>query len=202
MEDSDDLTPSQRDNVKMIVSSGRLLRHIVDDVLDYSKLESGAMEVDIKQANLQDVLIESVGGIESSAVTKRRNISIKTDFDPRLLPEFETDSRRLQQILYNLLSNAVKFSNENGTVEVEAKLVSGNGYDGDGDGQKDWIKRILRISVKDFGKGIERAEFENIFHPFTQTKTGISNIEGGTGLGLSVSLTMSGCWFAFRRIRD
>ena len=188
--DNSDLSPQHRDNVKMIVSSGKLLRHIVDDVLDYSKLESGAMEVDIKEANLEEILIDSVNAMASSAVTKKRDIAIKTFYDANLLPELTTDSRRLQQILYNLLSNACKFSREGGSVEVSAKLVE---VDTTPDPEvempawSDNAKTLLRLCVKDYGKGIEKKEFENIFHPFTQTKSGISNTEGGTGLGLSIT---------------
>ena len=122
MEDID-LSPQNPENVKMIISSGKLLCHIVDDVLDYSKLESGLMEVDIKEANLQEILIDSVNSMASSPITKKRNISINTFYNTRLLPEIMTDSRRLKQILYNLLSNAVKFSREGSTVELSANLV-------------------------------------------------------------------------------
>jgi two-component system sensor histidine kinase/response regulator len=187
MEDSD-LKPCEQDNVNMIVGSGKLLRHIVDDVLDYSKLESGAMEVDIKPSNLQDVLVASVDSMTSSSITQKRNISIRTYYDPRLMSDFETDSRRLTQIFYNLLSNAVKFSKEDGVVEMSAKLIDPK-YRNDAETHPDQVasKNILRLTVKDYGKGIDASDFESIFLPFSQTKTGINNTEGGTGLGLSIT---------------
>ena len=189
MEDSE-LSPEHQENVKMIVSSGKLLRQIVDDVLDYSKLESGAMVCDVKEANLEYILTDSVNSLASSYITKKRNISVKTLYDVRLLPNIITDGRRLQQILYNLLSNAVKFSKSGGIVELSvtfSPVESCFATDPAKSLNFDTAKRILRIRVKDYGKGIEQNEFENIFHPFTQTTAGIRNTEGGTGLGLSIT---------------
>ena len=186
--ESSDLSPEHRENVKMIVSSGMLLRHIVDDVLDYAKLESSNMEVDVKEADLQHVLADSVTSMVSSPVAEKRKITIETFFDARLLPRTVTDGRRLQQIMYNLLSNAVKFSKEGGTVELSVHLVDVDSESAEKYQLRlDNVKKILRLTVKDFGKGIEEKEVENIFHPFTQTKAGISNTEGGTGLGLSIT---------------
>ena len=143
------------------------------------------MEVDIKDANLQRLLLDSVTSMASSPIAAKRSITIRTLYDPKLLPDFVTDGRRLQQVLYNLLSNAVKFSASGGNVELTAKLVEIDPQTAVEQQLKlENAKRILRMSVKDYGKGIEAKEFESIFHPFAQTKTGISNTEGGTGLSL------------------
>ena len=103
MEESEDLNPLQRDSMRMIVSSGDLLRAVVDDVLDYSKLESGNVDVEIKRSNLQQTLGSLVHSVEMRGLAT--DVKIRTHYD-RLIPEFvKTDTRRVQQILYNLLGS-------------------------------------------------------------------------------------------------
>ena len=104
----------------MIVSSGDLLLTVVNDVLDYSKLESGNVEIDVRRSNLQETLNAIVHSIQTKAASKQ--ISLRTYFDPAV-PEFcHTDSQRLQQILYNLLGNAIKFSPTDSPVELGVLL--------------------------------------------------------------------------------
>jgi CheY-like chemotaxis protein len=106
----------------MIVTSGDLLLTVVNDVLDFSKLQSGNVEIDIRQTNLQETLDTVVHSIDSTA--RDRNITVKTTYDATV-PEFlETDGPRLQQILYNLLGNAIKFSGDGGLVELRIELDS------------------------------------------------------------------------------
>jgi signal transduction histidine kinase/CheY-like chemotaxis protein len=115
------LNPYQQDSLKMIVTSGDLLLTVVNDVLDYSKLESGNVDIDIRRSNLQEVLDAVVHSIAQKS--KSRNLSVNTFYD-NTVPEFvHTDNRRLQQILYNLLGNAIKFSHEGGSVELHVKLI-------------------------------------------------------------------------------
>lgn len=167
-----ELNPMQRESMEMIVSSGKLLRQIVDDVLDYSKLESGNAEVLVKKVNLQETLNAVVHLIKTSRVTTEKELDVVTLYDP-LLPEVvDTDSRRIQQILYNLLGNAIKFSCEKGRVEFGVKVVN---------------KAVLSFTIKDYGKGIEEKDYGKIFEPFRQTETGLSNASGGTGLGLAIT---------------
>lgn len=120
LQDSE-LSPMQVDSVKMIVSSGELLLAVVNDVLDYSKLESGNVEIDIQRRNLQDTLNSVVHSVESKAQSK--GISVLTQYDAAIPQFVKTDSHRLQQILYNLLGNAVKFSKDNGVVELRVELI-------------------------------------------------------------------------------
>lgn len=225
-----ELNAMQQESMEMIVSSGKLLRQIVDDVLDCkyfssidrvvrrrcqtldrssqtsldllyllrvqdnhhltlmhhslpiflflfytvdSKLESGNAQVLIQKINLQETLNAVIHLIQTSAVTVDKKLNVITNYDP-LLPEvIHSDSRRIQQILYNLLGNAIKFSSEEGKVEFGVSIVED--------------ARIIRFSVKDFGKGIEEADFGKIFEPFRQTETGLSNATGGTGLGLAIT---------------
>jgi len=190
----------------MIVASGNLLMAVVNDVLDYSKLESGNVDIVLKRSNLQETLNAVVHAIESEGESRR--IKIRTYYDPSICEHINTDCRRLRQILYNLLGNASKFSKDGGVVELhleicssaayrEAKMVGPMSYSpqpvrrldaaviaDDADSIK-----VLKISVKDYGDGIRESEYEEIFNPFRQA----SNAEkadvmyGGTGLGLSIT---------------
>ena len=97
-----DLDPMQEESVKMIVASGQLLSTCVDDVLDFSKLEAGKVEVVIREINLQETLNSVVHSIETKCLS--RGLRLITNFDDPTIPEMvTTDSRRLQQILFNLL---------------------------------------------------------------------------------------------------
>lgn len=190
LEEDETLDLAQRDSVKMIVSSGKLLRHVVDDVLDFSKFVSGNAEIDIRRVNLQDTMANIVTSMTLSPITERKNISLRTFYDP-LVPQYvETDDRRLQQIFYNLLSNAVKFSRENGhvdlSVSVGSRFQAQNQVMANNSPTNNQQRPELRIQIKDYGKGIKESEFDKIFQPFAQTETGITNADGGTGLGLAI----------------
>jgi len=103
MEDSG-LKPSQQESIGMIASSSRLLQSIVDDVLDYSKLQSGNAEVDIKKTDIQKVVADLVNSMRASVIAKKRNVKIRTRFHPSVFRFVDTDGRRLLQILFNLVS--------------------------------------------------------------------------------------------------
>lgn len=120
------LNPYQADSLKMIVTSGDLLLTVVNDVLDYSKLESGNVEIRIQRSNLQETLDAVVHSIIGQKA-RQKNLELLTFYDCNL-PEFiETDKQRLQQILYNLLGNATKFSKEGGAMEFSVKLIEKDG---------------------------------------------------------------------------
>jgi signal transduction histidine kinase len=115
-----ELNSMQEESLRMMITSGDLLVAVVNDVLDYSKLSSGKVDISISRTNLQDTLDAVVHSINLKA--RERRVRVLTVYDAAV-PEFtETDSRRLQQILYNLLGNAVKFSKEGGTVELKLEI--------------------------------------------------------------------------------
>jgi signal transduction histidine kinase/CheY-like chemotaxis protein len=115
------LNPYQEDSLGMIVTSGDLLLTVVNDVLDYSKLESGNVDIDIKKSNFQAALDAVVHAIAQKS--SENDVKVKTYYD-NAIPEFiDTDSRRLQQILYNLLGNAIKFSKDQGAVELHVQII-------------------------------------------------------------------------------
>jgi signal transduction histidine kinase len=119
-----ELSAMQADSLNMIVNSGDLLLTVVNDVLDYSKLESGNVAIEIRRSNLQETLNSFVHSIETKARAKQ--LTVRTFYD-MALPEFvTTDGRRLQQIMYNLLGNAIKFSEEGSEVELHVNLCDAN----------------------------------------------------------------------------
>ena len=173
----DNLDQEQRDFNRMIYTSSELLSAVVDDVLDYSKMESGVFQVDIRPANLQGICATVVLAMRQKNVSK--NVSIVQNYAETLPECIDTDPRRLQQVLYNLLGNAFKFSKKDGKVELSVWDTSDELGLGSG--------RTLFVSVKDYGKGIDPEHFESIFEPFNQASKETQTIYGGTGLGLSIT---------------
>lgn len=145
--------------------------------------------VELQKCSLQDALNAVVRSIEASAQPNR--IKLETHYDATIGDIFETDSRRLQQVLYNLLGNAIKFSKHEGVVELRVQhcFQDGDVLDWDSttrnEGQLE--PRLLRFVVKDYGKGIEKKDFEKIFQPFLQAGAETERIYGGSGLGLAIT---------------
>lgn len=100
------MSPLQKENMKMITASGNLLLNVVNDVLDFSKLATGNLEIDTKRSNLQEALDATVHAIDMKARTQY--LKLHTVYDPQLPEYVETDTHRIQQILFNLLGNAIK----------------------------------------------------------------------------------------------
>lgn len=171
-----DLSEEIKDSVEMITSSGDLLLAVVDDVLDYSKLASGNVETKIHATNLHRTMKAVVSSVNTRA--SQTGVELRTHFAEDLPDQFETDGRRLQQILYNLLGNAVKFGREGKIVEFAVDAISREPDTTDID--------TVRFTVKDFGKGIKTDEMIKIFQPFQQAETNEPS-HGGTGLGLAIT---------------
>jgi len=185
LEDSDGPSMDQMhaDSIRMINTSGELLSAVVDDVLDYAKLESGSFEVDIGLTNLQDCFDSVLYSI--SPKMQEKNIRLRTHYSPTVPVYLETDSRRLQQVLFNLLGNAGKFSKRDSVIDLSVSLIKATSTN---DNNEDSGKRdIVRFSVRDYGKGIDKKDFETIFQPFSQASKETQNVYGGTGLGLSIT---------------
>lgn len=175
---ADVLTPEQLETVEMIASSGDLLLRVVNDVLDYSKLTLGMVDICKEVTPLHPLLKQVLDPVHVKA--RARKITVQTFLDRDLPSYVYTDGRRFQQIVFNLLGNAIKFSRDGGTVELKAtKSVAMAG--------KEHACPRLRIMVKDYGKGIEKSHFDKIFEPFQQANTSVERTHGGTGLGLTVT---------------
>lgn len=168
------LTSKQVEFAKTICSSGNDLLHLINDILDLAKVESGKMEVlheEVRLSELQEFMERKFYPVLSQ---KEIRFSVRIDEDvPKMI---YTDKQRLQQILNNLLSNAFKFT-EHGAVTLEIRKVEmGLQHDA-----------LLAFSVGDTGIGIAKEKQDIIFEAFRQADGTTSRKYGGTGLGLSIS---------------
>ncbi|MFD2613900.1 ATP-binding response regulator [Paenibacillus gansuensis] len=167
---------------ELIHSSGNELLHLINDVLDLSKIEAGRMEINLAQINCRE-LIHYVGS-QVEPMAQRKELRFIINMDPDVPDIIRTDGQRLQQILSNLLSNALKFTKE-GFVKLEVRTVTGNEgpRSGVGSGEDKWVA----FSVQDTGIGIPEEQQSLIFHSFHQADGTTSRKYGGTGLGLTLS---------------
>ncbi|MGC1248861.1 MAG: ATP-binding protein [Spirulinaceae cyanobacterium] len=154
-------------NLSLIISSGKRLTQLVNDLLDFSRLKHQNIQLQLKNIGMREIA-EVVLTISRSLVGDR-DIQLINKISPDL-PLVIADENRVQQILFNLVGNAIKFS-ESGTVEVKAKVT----------------EQYLSIAVTDKGIGIPANKLNRIFQPFEQANGSISRQYGGTGLGLAVT---------------
>lgn len=162
-----ELSQVQRQNLAMIVASGRRLGNLVNDLLDFSKLRHGRIELHRRPTDLH-ALTELVLTV-SRALVGRRQLHLFNRIDPQVALA-DADEDRVQQILFNLVGNAVKFTSA-GAVEVSAEPREG------------W----LDVTVSDTGPGIARERLDSIFDSFSQGDGSTIREHGGTGLGLAIT---------------
>jgi signal transduction histidine kinase/CheY-like chemotaxis protein len=168
-----DLSPRQRDYVSKIQRAGQHLLGIINDILDYSKIEAGQMAVDHIDFTLDSVLDNVVGLVAEQA--RQRDLQVFLEVAPDVPNELNGDPLRLGQILINFISNAVKFTHE-GTVMLSVVVL-----------ERDGDETLLRFAVSDTGIGLSQEQRANLFQSFSQADTSISRKYGGTGLGLAIS---------------
>jgi len=176
------LTPKQVEHAKTIHLAGSDLLSLINDILDLSKIESGTMSVDAAQVRFKDIQDEVEANFRPIALSKKLEFEIETDAE--LPATFESDAKRVQQVLRNLLSNAMKFTTE-GSVQLHIGVAK-HGWTGDHE-ILSRADKVISFSVKDTGIGISPAKYQIIFEPFQQADTSTSRKYGGTGLGLSIS---------------
>lgn len=158
-------------DLQKIQSAGSHLLSLINDILDISKIEAGAIELYLEDYALED-LIDQLAMTIQPVIEKNGNklqLEYKSD-----LGIVHGDVTRLRQILMNLLSNAAKFT-ENGIIKIESKRFMNNGVD--------WIE----IAVQDTGIGMTEEQLNKIFTEFTQADASTTRKYGGTGLGLPIS---------------
>ena len=163
-----ELNAKQTDYLQDILSSGRHLLALINDILDISKVEAGRMEVEPRRFLLADVLDDGLRMIQERA--NRHGIALHLNVDPEIGP-IEADERMVKQVVVNLLSNAVKFTPDGGQIDIRV-------YRRDND---------VWVSVRDTGIGIAPEDQLRIFDEFQQAKSGTTVTEEGTGLGLTLS---------------
>ncbi|MEM6611923.1 MAG: PAS domain S-box protein [Cyanobacteria bacterium P01_C01_bin.72] len=165
------VTPSQRETLKIINQSGEHLLHLINDVLEVTKIEAGKTDLKTVSFDLH-YLLES---IEKMLSLKAHNRGLKLRFarSPDVPAYIHSDQGKVRQILINLLNNALKFTSQ-GEVELNTKVITSS---------HDHFE--LCFTVTDTGIGIKPSELESLFDPFVQTESGIKS-QQGTGLGLSI----------------
>ena len=159
----------QEEYVGYILSSGKHLLLLINDILDLTKVESGGMKLELVTFLLRETLTSSVAMLKEKA--KKGRIEILLELAPQADVNIVADQRKMKQIIINLLSNAIKFSPEGGTVTVNAQA--------EGD--------FLEITVADTGTGIKAADIPKLFQPFTQLESPFTKKHAGTGLGLALA---------------
>ncbi|MDX1781333.1 MAG: ATP-binding protein [Thalassovita sp.] len=167
------LSRDQKTQVSRLSSAGQALTRIVDDVLDLSRIEAGAMELRDEAFCPRELVQEAIDLVSVNACAKGLALTSEVGRDvPKLL---RGDPLRLSQVLLNLLNNAIKFTPEGFvTLRLTARTVE------DGTSQ-------LRFEVQDSGIGISVADQDRLFQRFSQMENGASEYKGGSGLGLSIS---------------
>jgi len=174
----DDLRPRQRDYLRRIDTAAHSLLRLIDDILDYSKIEAGKLDLETTPFDLEQVLANVASLISMRAEEKGLEFSYETRAD--LPTALCGDPFRLEQVLVNLCSNAVKFT-ETGEVAVGGRLVS------------ETPERVtLEFWVRDTGIGIAADKLDAIFESFSQADTSTTRRYGGTGLGLAISRRLVG----------
>lgn len=166
------LNADQLENLSSVKISARHLLALIDDILDYNKIESGNIQFENTDFELRKMIQELAKALEIKA--REKNIRFVTAIDEKVPRVLRGDTLRLKQVLFNLLSNAIKFT-QKGKVSLTISRMTD--YPGD--------KRI-RFEVEDTGIGIARDRLDAIFEKFTQAETSTSRKYGGSGLGLTI----------------
>jgi signal transduction histidine kinase len=143
------------------------LRHVVEDLLDVSRMTLGGLLLNRQSVDLSEILVAAADGIRPGANAKGVRLVVVT---PRGLPRVDADAARLQQVIWNLLTNAVKFTSAGGQVRAELRRSDHD----------------VVLTVADTGRGIESDFLPHVFDMFRQAEPSASRTEGGLGIGLSI----------------
>jgi signal transduction histidine kinase/DNA-binding response OmpR family regulator len=169
------LTHEQNEFVEVIEKSSENLLHIINNILDLSKIESRTIHIDNLVFNPYE---EFENSVETYAVNAaQKEIELNFFMDPTIPTKLKGDSTKLKEVLNNLLSNAIKFTPDGGEINVQIHNAT----------QQNDTETKLTFSIQDNGIGISKEQQEHIFDAFTQGDTSIAKEFGGTGLGLAIS---------------
>ena len=160
--------------LKIIKSSGKQLLEIVNDILDYSKIEAGKFSLESQPYHTRELIYETSDTFLE--IAKEKKIDLHCVVDESIPQMLIGDEVRIKQVLYNLLSNAVKFTQENGKITISLKY--------------DKLLQRMSIEVEDTGIGIAKDKLNDIFLAFTQEDISTTKKYGGTGLGLTLTLKL------------
>jgi len=172
----ENLTPTARENLNIVQNSAQVLLDLLNEILDFSRLEAGRFPLSVAPFSLRQTLD---GTMKSLAVRAfERGLDFLCTLPHDMPDEFEGDALRLRQVLVNLIGNAIKFTDQ-GEVLVNVELESATPE-----------QAVLRFSVTDTGIGVSAADMQKIFAPFTQADSSSTRVHGGTGLGLSIASSL------------
>lgn len=177
--ENSNLSEKQKYYLGQITSSSHFISHLVDDLLDFSKLEAGKLPIESVPFSLENIIIEAGNAVKQQFPQKAVDLkfSISQEIKSKI---FESDPLRIRQIINNLVGNAFKFT-ENGSVEIKVEELDTSTALS--------VPKIskIKISVIDTGIGISEEKQQLIFNEFTQAETEIAHKFGGSGLGLAIS---------------
>lgn len=171
------LNDDQRDTLQTAMHSSQSLLRIVNDILDWSKIEAGKLELAPRATSIAQL----VTGVTNtySRVASASSLILEQHVDERISPAHIVDPLRLSQVLNNFVSNAIKFTRK-GQVEIRAELLSQEGN-----------TEQVRFSVKDTGVGIEQEVQQRLFQSYSQESAETARMYGGTGLGLAICRSLA-----------
>jgi PAS domain S-box-containing protein len=162
------LNKSQENMMERILNSGKHLMTLIDEILDFSRIEAGSLQLKIEELNLAELVTNTIEEMRSLA--EQKNLKLQVNLNLQNSQIFN-DGTRLRQILVNLLSNAIKFT-DTGSVEVEVWELPAD---------------KIAIAVKDTGIGIAEVDIQHIFEEFRQLNQTLTRQHSGTGLGLAIT---------------
>ena len=163
------INEKQREYLNNILTSGRHLLSLINDILDLSKVESGKMKLELSTFSLRETVDDSLMMLREKAI--KSGVGLQMELAPQADVNIVADQRKVKQILFNLVSNAVKFTSAGGTIVVSAVK----------DGE------FIEVTVADTGLGVKDEDIPKLFHPFTQLESVYTKQYEGTGLGLALT---------------
>jgi signal transduction histidine kinase len=169
----DGLTDKQREQMEAIKQSGDVLLVLINDILDFLKIDAGKVNIERTEFKLRDLVFSALKSLEVRMQEKR--LSVRNQIDDEIPNVLMGDPVRIYQILLNLLSNAVKFTGDDGEIEIKVDLKS-----------QDKENATIEFIISDTGIGVPSEKLKNIFEPFIQSSEDTTRKYGGTGLGLSI----------------
>lgn len=170
------LSQKQQHQIDIAIKSGGALLQLLNNILDFSKIDAGKLDLQPINLNIEGFLQEICSPF--ALLAKEKQLEFRLSFSSDIRPWIRTDALRLAQVLNNLLSNALKFTHQ-GAIHVHASL------------QQQAAVAILTIEIKDSGIGISAEQTASIFDPFTQADASTTRQYGGTGLGLAICQQLS-----------
>ena len=160
-----DLAPLQEEYLGDVVQSARNLFLLINDILDLVKIETGALQLELAEINLPDLLSRSLTILREKALKHNIQLSYEDEGTPATIV---ADERKLKQIIYNLLANAVKFTPDGGSVGLKTQCSDG----------------LLEVFIQDSGIGMKKEDLQRIFDPFEQVESSRNRRFQGAGVGL------------------